>query len=48
MVTQAEGVKLVDQAEAQLAKAEQALVLGDKAVVRRRPARNATLTKPFP
>ncbi|MBI3957368.1 MAG: hypothetical protein HY328_01065 [Chloroflexi bacterium] len=32
--TQAEGVKLVDQAEAQLAKAEQALTLGDKAAAR--------------
>ncbi len=33
-VTQAEGVKLVDQAEAQLAKAEQALNLDDKAAAR--------------
>ncbi|MCL4835227.1 MAG: hypothetical protein KJZ86_22505 [Caldilineaceae bacterium] len=32
--TQAEGVKLVDQAENQLAKAEQALNLGDKAAAR--------------
>lgn len=33
-VTQAEGIKLVDQAEAQLAKAEQAIMLGDKSAAR--------------